>query len=391
MAGRRRRGRLDMAAVPRIGAAALVTLIAACGTAGSAGSAADKAAADKANDTAVTAARAAAEPAGTISESGSGLLFPVAQKWAAAYHQQFPAVTVTTASTGSGKGIALASAGQVDIGASDAYLSSGDLVKNPALLNIPLAISAQTIIYNIPGLSRDSHVDLDGKVLAAIYDGTVKTWNDPAIVGIEANKNLHLPGIPIVPLHRSDASGDTFLFTSYLSTQDEQWNDTIGYGTTAAWPPAPRATPAKGSVKTMDACEATPGCIAYNGISYLSQAQGSGKIGEAALANSAGNFTLPTSTAILDSVRSFVSITPPNETISVIEGPAADGYPIVNYEYAIVSTRQPSAAKAAAIKAFLNWVITTGNASSYLNHAGFQPLPATLVSLGADQIREIGS
>jgi len=391
VAGRRRRGRLDMAAVPRIGAAALVALIAACGTAGSAGSAADKAAADKANDTAVTAARAAAEPAGTISESGSGLLFPVAQKWAAAYHQQFPAVTVTTASTGSGKGIALASAGQVDIGASDAYLSSGDLVKTPALLNIPLAISAQTIIYNIPGLSRDSHVDLDGKVLAAIYDGTVKTWNDPAIVGIGANKNLHLPGIPIVPLHRSDASGDTFLFTSYLSTQDEQWNDTIGYGTTAAWPPAPRATPAKGSVKTMDACEATPGCIAYNGISYLSQAQGSGKIGEAALANSAGNFTLPTSTAILDSVRSFVSITPPNETISVIEGPAADGYPIVNYEYAIVSTRQPSAAKAAAIKAFLNWVITTGNASSYLNHAGFQPLPATLVSLGADQIREIGS
>ena len=386
MAGRRRRGRLDMAAAPLIGAAALVALIAACGTAGSAGSAGDKA-----NDTGVTTARAAAEPAGTISESGSGLLFPLAQRWAAAYHQQFPGVTVTTASTGSGKGIALASAGQVDIGASDAYLSSGDLVKNPALLNIPLAISAQTIIYNIPGLPSDSHVDLDGKVLAGIYDGTVKTWNDPAIVGIGLNKNLNLPGIPIVPLHRSDASGDTFLFTSYLSTQDQQWNDTIGYGTTAAWPPAPRATPAKGSVKTMDACEATPGCIAYNGISYLSQAQGSGKIGEAALANSAGNFTLPTSTAILDAVRSFVSLTPPNETISVIEGPAADGYPIVNYEYAIVSTRQPSAAKAAAIKAFLTWVITTGNALSYLNHVEFQPLPATLVSLGEDQIREIGS
>jgi phosphate transport system substrate-binding protein len=369
-----------MAAALCIGAAALVALITACGTAGSA--------ADNAND---TAGAAAAEPAGTISESGSGLLFPLAQKWAAAYHQQFPGVTVTTASTGSGKGIALASAGQVDIGASDAYLSSGDLVKNPTLLNIPLAISAQTIIYNIPGLSRGSHVDLNGKVLAGIYDGTIKTWDDPAIVAVGANKNLNLPGIPIVPLHRSDSSGDTFLFTSYLSTQDQQWNDTIGYGTTAAWPPAPKATPEKGSVKTMDACEATPGCIAYNGISYLSQAQGSGKIGEAALANSAGNFTLPTSTAILDSVRSFVSLTPPNETISVIEGPAADGYPIVNYEYAIVSTRQHSAAKAAAIKAFLNWVIATGNASSYLNTVGFQPLPATLVSLGADQIGEIGS
>jgi phosphate transport system substrate-binding protein len=372
-----------MAAAPRIGAAALVALIAACGTAGSS--------AEKANDTAVTVVRAAAEPAGTISESGSGLLFPLAKKWAAAYHQQFPGVTVSTASTGSGKGIALASAGQVDIGASDAYLSSGDLVKNPALLNIPLAISAQTITYNIPGLPRGSHVDLNGTVLAGIYDGTITMWDDPAIVGTGRNKNLNLPAIPIVPLHRSDGSGDTFLFTSYLSTQDQQWNDTIGYGTTAAWPPAPKAAPEQGSVKTMDACEATPGCIAYNGISYLAQAQGSGKIGEAALANSAGDFTLPTSPAILDAVRSFVPLIPPNETISVIEGPAADGYPIVNYEYAIVSTRQPSPAKAAAIKAFLNWVITTGNALSYLNTVGFQPLPATLVSLGADQIREIGS
>ena len=89
--------------------------------------------------------------------------------WATAYQQQVPGVTVTTASTSSGKGIEDASAGAVNIGASDAYLSSGDLVKNPALLNIPLAVSAQTVIYNLPGLRGSGHVQLDGTVLAGIY------------------------------------------------------------------------------------------------------------------------------------------------------------------------------------------------------------------------------
>jgi phosphate transport system substrate-binding protein len=331
---------------------------------------------------------AAAEPTGTITETGSGLLYPLARTWAAAYHQQFPGVTVTTASTGSGQGIALASAGKADIGASDAYLSSGDLVKNPALLNIPLAISAQTVIYNLPELGQASHVNLDGAVLARIYDGTITRWNDPAIAAL--NRGVRLPAVTIVPVRRSDSSGDTFLFTSYLSTQDQQWNDTIGYGITAAWPVVPGALTAVGSVAMMHACESAPGCVAYNGISYLSQALAGG-LGEAALANSAGAFTLPSAATISDGVSSFTSITPPNEAISMIDGPSAGGYPIINYEYAVVSTRQPDAARAAMIRAFLRWVITTGNEASYVDAVGFQPLPAAVVSLGEQQIGRIGS
>jgi phosphate transport system substrate-binding protein len=393
VAGRRRWARLAVAAALRIWVAALVGVTAACGTGanGVGGTSAGGASPSENTadgNTAVATARAASEPAGTITETGSGLLYPLAHTWAAAYHQQFPGVTVTTASTGSGKGIALASAGKVDIGASDAYLSSGDLVKNQTLLNIPLAISAQTVIYNLPGLGQHSHVELNGAVLAGIYDGTITMWNDPAIAGL--NKSLHLPAIKIVPVHRSDSSGDTFLFTSYLSTQDQQWNDTIGYGTTAAWPRVPGAIAASGSLTTMHDCESTPGCVGYNGISYLSQALAGG-LGEAALANSAGRFTLPTGGAIQDAVGSFVSITPPNETISMIDGPSVDGYPIVNYEYAVVSTRQPDAGKASRIRAFLKWVITTGNAASYLDAVGFQPLPAAVASLGEEQVAEIGS
>jgi phosphate transport system substrate-binding protein len=358
--------------------AALVALAAACSaTAGQgAGVGAAPVNADALSDANVT-----------ISETGSTLLYPLARTWASAYHQQHQNATVTTAGTGSGAGIADASDGTADIGASDAYLSSGDLVTNPRLLNIPLAVSAQTVIYHVPGLPAGSHLQLDGTVLADIYNGTITHWNDPLIKAI--NPGLPLPGLTIVPLHRSDRSGDTFLFTSYLSTQDPAWDASIGYGTTANWPNVAGALAEKGSSAIVQGCAATLGCVAYNGISYLAQAQAAG-LGEAALANSAKNFTLPTASAINDSVNSFVSLTPPNETISMIDGPSADGYPIVNYEYAVVSTRQPDATVASAIRAFLSWVITTGNHASFLEPVGFQPLSPTVAQLGQAQIAEIG-
>ena len=371
--GRRRRGfRLRTAALCMT-IAALAAAAAGCGAVEHPGQA----------DGALLAAQT-----GTVTESGSGLLYPLALTWAKAYHQATPGVTVTTASTGSGRGIQLAAAGKADIGASDAYLSSGDLVQNPTLLNIPLVISAQTVIYNLPGLSQGTHVNLDGTVLAGIYDGTITMWDDPAIAKI--NKGVTLPAIKIVPIHRSDSSGDTFLFTSYLSTQDPDWGSRIGYGTLAAWPGVTGALAEDGSVKTMDACVSTPGCIAYNGISYLSGAL-KGHLGYASLANEAGNYTLPTAAAIQTSVASFVSLTPPNETISIIDGPAATGYPIVNYEYAVVKSKQPDAAKASEIRAFLQWVITAGNQAKYVDTVGFQPLPSALVTLGQQQIAEIGS
>ena len=375
--GRGRRGFLLRRAALHVAiGTALAAAAAACGTVAGPG---------QASVSAVDA------QAGTIAETGSSLLYPLMRSWAAAYQQGTPGVTVSTASTSSGTGIAAASAGTTDLGASDAYLSSGDLVKNTTLLNIPLAVSAQTVIYNLPDVS--GHVRLDGTVLAEIYDGTITTWDDPRIAAI--NQHVPLPAMKIVPVRRLDSSGDTFLFTSYLSTgdqsaADQQWNSQIGYGTTVTWPSVPGELPETGSLSVLHACEATPGCVAYNGISYLAQAEAGG-LGEAELANHAGQYTLPTADAVTASVSSFVSLTPSNETISMIDGPALTGYPIVNYEYAVVSTRQPDAAKASALKAFLGWVITTGNDPKYVDAVGFQPLPSALVTLGAQQIGEIGS
>ena len=322
----------------------------------------------------------------SLTETGSTLLYPLFGAWTSAYHQRYSNISISRAATGSGKGIAAASAGRADIGASDAFLSSGNLVQNPDLLNIPLAISAQQVNYNLPQLRPGVHVRLNGTVLAQMYQGIITTWKNPAIAAL--NPGVSLPNIKVVPLHRQESSGDTFLFSSYLSTDDPRWNAAIGYGTTVAWPTAPGALAEKGNGGMVTGCQATPGCVAYIGISYLSKALSDG-LGEAELENAAGKFVLPTSASMLAAVASFVPATPANETISMVNGPAQAGYPIVNYEYAIVARNQPNAAEAQDIQAFLHWAITTGNSAQYLDQVRFEPLPAPVVTLADAQIARI--
>jgi phosphate transport system substrate-binding protein len=366
-------------------AAAVPLVLAACSGRGGPGSAGTPAASQAGRAGSFPSSPAPARE--SLSETGSTLLFPLMGAWAAAYHRQYPNVSISTAGTGSGAGISDASDGKVNIGASDAYLSSGDLVKDPTLLNVPLAISAQQVNYNLPSLPPGVHVRLDGSVLAQMYEGTIRTWDNPAIAAL--NPGVTLPATRVVPLHRSDSSGDTFLFTSYLATQYSAWNSAIGYGTTVAWPAVPGSLAEHGNKGMLAGCRATIGCVAYIGISYLSSALAAG-LGEAQLANSLGQYMLPTAATIGAAVASFVSATPSNETISMVDGPASGGYPIVNYEYAIVNASQGSATRARDIKAFLRWAITTGNAAQYLGQVRFQPLPAEVVSLSDAQIARIG-
>ncbi|WP_297795514.1 phosphate ABC transporter substrate-binding protein PstS, partial [Mycobacterium sp.] len=167
-------------------------------------------------NTGLSAGSVAAAPATStveLSETGSTLLYPLFSEWGAAYRAKYPNVTITTQGSGSGAGISQVAAGAVIIGASDAYLSEGDMAAHRGLMNIALAISAQQVNYNLPRVHQ--HLKLNGKVLAAIYRGAIKTWNDPQIAGI--NPGLQLPDTPVVPLHRSDGSGSTFQFTQYLS------------------------------------------------------------------------------------------------------------------------------------------------------------------------------
>jgi phosphate transport system substrate-binding protein len=323
-----------------------------------------------------------------VTETGSTLLYPLFNLWAPAYSGKYANVKITTAGTGSGTGISQAAAGTVNIGASDAYLSSAQTAKTPGLVNIPLAISAQMVNYNIPGFTGT--LKLSGKVLAAIYEGKITRWNDARIRAI--NPGTKLPAHRIVPVHRSDGSGDTFLFSQYLSSQDpDGWGKTISYGTTVAFPAVPGALGENGNGGMVSGCAATPGCVAYIGVSFRTQTRAK-KLGEAELANGSGNYVSLTDASVAAEAASFAGSTPASGAISLINGTnAAQGYPIINYEYAIVNTSQPDADAAQAVKALLAWAIDTdgGSAASFLNQVAFQPLPPSAVAVATALIAKI--
>jgi phosphate transport system substrate-binding protein len=328
---------------------------------------------------------APAKASASITETGSTLLFPLVGSWVTAYSKLFPQVTITSAGTGSGVGIADATSGTVNIGGSDAYLSPADTSKDPSLLNIALAISAQQINYNVPGVKTP--LKLDAAVLVGMYTGKITNWDDPAVKAL--NPGVSLPNLKVVPVHRADSSGDTFLFTSFLNSQDPSgWSDT-NVDTTVTWPSVPGALGEQGNSGMVAACGANKGCIAYIGISYAAKTAAAG-LGQALLKNAAGNYVAPTSTSISAAANALTAKTPANEAFSMINGPAATGYPIVNYEYAIVSKSQPSATTTQDIRAFLDWAVTTGNLATYLDPVDFQPLPGPVVSLSEKQIAEIG-
>jgi phosphate transport system substrate-binding protein len=255
------------------------------------------------------------------------------------------------------------------------------------LMNIALAVSAEQVNYNLPGVSQ--HLKLNGKVLAAMYEGSIKTWNDPQIAAL--NPGVNLPPTPVVPLHRSDGSGDTFVFTQYLSKQDpDGWGKSPGFGTTVQFPAVPGALGENGAGGMVTGCAQTPGCVAYIGVSYLDQANQKG-LGEAQLANASGNYLLPDTQSIQAEAAGFASQTPANQVVSLINGPAADGYPMVNYEYAVVYSGQKDAATAQTMQAFLNWVVTDGSNPSFLDQEHMQPLPAAVAKLSDAQIAKITS
>jgi phosphate transport system substrate-binding protein len=328
---------------------------------------------------------APASAAESLSETGSTLLYPLFNLWVPDYKTAFSQVTITTAGTGSGQGISDAAGGTADIGASDAYLSPADMTKYPTLENIPLAISAQMVNYNLPNFKGT--LKLNGTVISEMYTGKITMWNDPAIKAL--NPGVTIPAVKVVPLHRSDSSGDTFLFTSYLSKQVPSWSSSVGYDTTVAWPKVSSELAFKGNSGMVTGCQSNPGCIAYIGISYKSKTEAA-KLGEAEIANGGGQYELPTAATIAAAANSFSTI-PANGAISLINSSASGAYPDINYEYAIVNSTQSSATKATDIKALLYWAITTGNGSKYLSQVNFQPLPSAALTASKALISKIGS
>jgi len=325
----------------------------------------------------------------TLNETGSTLLYPVFQAWIAGYKSVAPDVTITASASGSGAGEKAALDGSARIGTSDAYLSDRVAEQNPQILDIPVAISAQTINYNLPTLNG-ANIKIDGPTLAAIYTGVVTSWDDPTIKAI--NPGAALPHQQIIPVRRADASGDTFIFTQFLDFSAETWENKPGYGTEIAWPKVDAEKAVEGNDGVVKMLASTPYSIGYVGISYGEQIA-KASLGTAMIKNQAGKFLLPTPQSIADAAAELDPRTPPYERITLIFAPGDNSYPLINYEYAVVSKLQPNAATANALRHFLQWAIseTGGNSDNYLKPVGFIALPDLIRGLSQHQISLIGA
>jgi len=322
--------------------------------------------------------------AADITGAGATFPFPIYSKWADAYKKE-TGNGLNYQSIGSGGGIKQIEAKTVTFGATDMPLKVDQLTKD-GLVQWPMVMGAIVPVINLEGV-KPGEVVFDGETLADIYLGKITKWDDPAIKKL--NPNVKLPHNDIIPVRRSDGSGDTFVFTQYLTFSTQSWEDKLGYGTTIAWPAVAGGLTAEGNLGVLQTVQKTPYSISYVGVSFHAEITEAG-LGTSLLKSYSGEFLLPTPETVAAAAASLSPRTPPDERLTLVNAPGANAYPLVNYEYAIVSTKQADPATATAIRKFLLWAIAPDEANEkYLEDAHFIALPAHIWVLSHDQIETI--
>jgi phosphate transport system substrate-binding protein len=307
---------------------------------------------------------ASASAAGpTLLGAGSTLVFPIEQEWGSAWAQTTGFPTPSYQSVGSGKGLSEIAAGLVDFGASDAPLSSSTTPCG-GCVQIPWALSATSVGFNIPGVHR---LHLTGSVLAGIYLGQITNWHDPRITSL--NRGTHLPNLTITPIHRLDGSGDSYAFTDYLSSVSGTWHSTVGRATKPSFPRGPGATGNAGMVTLQ---QSTAGSIAYIAVSYLA-----GKhLPAVALKNQAGNYEVPNFKNI-GNAASQVHGLPTGNEVHIVNPPRRFkiAYPISTFTYAILQRTDPFG-RGVFLKSFVQYALGPGQ--SFAPALDFVPLPSRI-------------
>jgi phosphate transport system substrate-binding protein len=318
-----------------------------------------------------TVSAASASAAG-LTGAGSTLVAPLMNNWIANFEIK-EGIPVKYAAVGSGTGIAQITARTVDFGASDAPLTPEQATACNSCVQIPWALSATGIGFNIPGVKK---LNLTGKILAGIYFGKITKWNDPKIKKI--NPKAHLPGLTITPIFRSDGSGDTYAFTNYLSKISPAWKNEVGYATTVGFK---AGIGAKGNSGVTATVVKTPGAIGYISAFYLIAAG----VHAAAIQNTAGNYELPNIPNISSAASSVKSL-PSSNAISITNPPKKDkiAYPISTFTYAIVPHNAP---QKAFLQQFAKYCLTIGQ--KYGAALDFAPLPKVVQQAGLNAVASL--
>lgn len=319
----------------------------------------------------------------TIRLQGAGATFPnpLYQKWLSEYGKVNPRAKIDYQSKGSGFGIQQIQSQTVDFGASDAPMSDDDLKKAAGgeLLHIPTVLGAVVITYNLEGVAA-APLRFSPDVLADIFLGKIKRWNDPRIAA--DNPGVTLPGTDITVVHRSDGSGTTAVFTEYLSKVSPEWKTKPGTGKSIDWPVG---IGGQGNEAVAGQVKKTPNTIGYVELAYAVQT----KLPVALLKNKSGNFVEPSLEAVTAAAAETVATTPEDLRVSITDAAGANAYPISAYTYILVYKDQKDATKGKALVDFLWWGLHDGE--RFAKDLQYAPLPAQIVERASAKLNSITS
>ena len=315
------------------------------------------------------AAAASASSGADLTGAGATFPYPIYSRWISQYAAK-TGVKVNYQNIGSGGGIKQLSEETVDFGASDAPMSDSDMAKakGGAVYHIPTVVGVVGIGYNVPGLTQP--LKLTGPVLADIYLGKIKRWNDSRIAGL--NPGVTLPAADILVVHRTEGSGTTFIFSDYLSSVSPAWKAGPGKGKELNWP---TGLGAKGNEGVAGQVKQTPGAIGYIELAYITQ----NKITAAELQNASGKFVAPSAASATAAAAAAVEKFPASTDyrVSIVNSPGADTYPITSFTWLLVYQHMADAAKAKKLADFIRWSLTDGQKD--VSSLDYAPLPQALV------------
>jgi phosphate transport system substrate-binding protein len=313
-----------------------------------------------------------------LSATGSSFVLRLMQVWAE--KAQSTGTRVDYISTGSTKGIQDMLNGETDFGCTDAPLTDEQMQKaggKDKVLHIPLAMGAVVAVYNLPDLA-DKRLKLDGKVLADVYLGIIKNWNDQAIAAL--NPDLKLPDLPITVCRRSDGSGTTYIFTNYLAGNSDTFKQKVGPGTQPNWPAGVgQGGPKNDGVAAL--VEGTPGAIGYIELTYALDKK---KLRMALLKSADGGEFVEPTIASVTAAAAGLKI-PEDLIFSLVNIPGKGVYPACGVVWAVAKT---DASKADGIRNFLKWAL--GKAGQELaTPEHYAPLPDSLAAKAVESLEKL--
>lgn len=315
-----------------------------------------------------------------LTGAGATFPYPIYSKWFNDYAAK-TGIKINYQSIGSGGGVRQIIEQTVDFGASDSPMSDEELgrAKGGPIMHIPTVLGANVVTYNVPEIGPG--LKLSGEVVADIFLGKIRKWNDTRIATL--NPGMRLPASDILVVHRSDGSGTTFIFTDYLSAVSPEWRSKVGKGKEVQWP---TGIGAKGNEGVAAQVKQTPGAIGYVELAYAKQ----NNLPYASIRNAAGQFVAPTMESIQAAAQGAAPNIPANSDyrISIVNAPGANAYPISSFTWLLVYRNPPDTAKARLLADFLRWALTEGSAAARaLDYAPLPPALADRVKARLDSIQ----